>query len=286
MRTPALLIFYSIVTSQGLADQINSPGCGVTKPLGRIYNGKKIGRIDMPWMLHIKAMFMTILSPSSSKLDTVSCGGSILSPRFILTAAQCVGTGIHRAVDISVYYNTTHPGKGAFAPVEDFKAHPDYGKRPNGYDIALIKLKEPLDFDQSVRPICLPTQQVHLTNRNAFVAGWGLTNDFTITPWLHYFKTKVVPFDYCRKWYTALLREDAAGSAELVCTQAKRKSACEGDAGGPLTIWEGNGQRYVQVGVASFGAKTGGCSNQESPNVFTRVSHFVPWIRKMVQEEW
>nr|XP_054934396.1 tryptase-like [Dermacentor andersoni] len=286
MRTPALLICVSIVTSQGLADEINGPGCGVTRPIGRIYNGNKIGRIYMPWMVHIKASFMITLSPTSSRLETHNCGGSILSPRFILTAAQCVGTGNHRAVDVSVSYNTTHLRKGSYPPVEDFKAHPDYGKCRNGYDIALIKLKEPLDFDQFVRPICLPTHQVHLTNKDAFVAGWGLTSEVTIPQWIHYFKTKIVPFHYCRRAYAALLKEDAAGSAELVCTQAEYQSICYGDAGGPLTIWQGKRQRYLQVGIVSFGDMSGRCSNLHSLNGFTRVSYFVPWIRRMVQEEW
>ncbi|XP_054918310.2 tryptase-2-like isoform X2 [Dermacentor andersoni] len=267
-----------------LMDRLNPRGCGVARPLGRIYNGKKIGRLYMPWIVHVSPA--SKFDPVTHEITIQDCGGSILSPQFILTAAHCVGTGGQRAADVRVYYNTTHVGKGPFTVTKEFVAHQLYKKNSAGYDIALLKLAEPLQFDEYVRPICLPLRPRFLTNKDAFIAGWGRSNETASSPWLHYFKTKILPFHECQRTYESLQRKDAVGSAELVCAGVKGKSICVGDSGGPLTIWQRNRQRYLQVGIASFSTKRGGCTNQQHPSGFTRVSHFVPWIRRLMQEDW
>lgn len=262
-------------------DRINPPGCGVARPIGRIYNGKKIGRLYMPWIVVLSLSFKT----DPMTFNIMNCAGSILSSRFILTAAHCVGTGANRALSIQVYYNTTHIGERPFASTKHFVTHQLFKKSSDGYDIALLKLEEPLQFDQYVRPICLPLRPRRLTNKDAFVAGWGLSSNNTSSPWLHYIKTKILPFHECERAYD-YPKKGTPGSAELVCAGVKGKSACQGDSGAPLTIWRRNSRRYLQVGVVSLGSKKGGCANQPAPTVYTRVSHFVPWIRRMMQDEW
>jgi len=52
----------------------------------------------------------------------------------------------------------------------------------------------------------------------------------------------------------------------------------KGDSGGPLACMNSNGD-WVQAGIASFASMS---RPGQYPGVFTRVSSFVPWIKKTI----
>lgn len=89
------------------------------------------------------------------------CGGVVINSYWILTAAHCIHNGyvISSPNDITVRpgsykLNDTEPKKVGLVLV-----HPQYRGRFDGfrYDIGLLKLKEPLDLENSqVKPVCLP----------------------------------------------------------------------------------------------------------------------------------
>ena len=57
-------------------------------------------------------------------------------------------------------------------------------------------------------------------------------------------------------------------------------SGCHGDSGGPL-VCENTSGRMVLQGVVSWGSSI--CDALERPTVFTKVTAFMPWIKKFVQ---
>ena len=59
----------------------------------------------------------------------------------------------------------------------------------------------------------------------------------------------------------------------------KRVDSCQGDSGGPL-VCERLGERWVVYGVTSWGY---GCGVKDSPGVYTEVSAFVPWIKRVTK---
>lgn len=274
------IILSSLVAAQVLFDNINPPGCGVARVLGRVVNGKTIGRIHMPWIVHLVAKYQ--IKPRSFKL--LGCGGSILSRSFILTAAHCIHFGNRRPVSVVVRYNSTYLERGPLALANDVIPHPRFSMTTVTNDIALVKLTKPLRFDKFVKPVCLPMRRLQLVNKKAFAAGWGKTrDDGKSTDRLQYMKTKILPFRNCTTSFDSWEQQDVFSDASVICTETNGKGVCQGDSGGPVTVWRNGLQKYFQVGIISFSR---GCSKTGRPNVHTRVSHFVPWIRNMMWIRW
>lgn len=64
----------------------------------------------------------------------------------------------------------------------------------------------------------------------------------------------------------------------MICAGQDSRDSCNGDSGGPLMVNEGH---WVQIGVVSWGI---GCGKGQYPGVYTRVTSFLPWIFKNMQQ--
>jgi secreted trypsin-like serine protease len=127
---------------------INGPDCGVTSS-DRV-NGNRTKLYELPWMALLRYQ-------TKDGENMFSCGGTLISPRYILTAAHCV-TDSSNAKLVSVRLgeydlNATEDceefaGKRMCAPlpqdiaVERVLLHRDYEKTTTGDDIALVRLAE------------------------------------------------------------------------------------------------------------------------------------------------
>ena len=69
-------------------------------------------------------------------------------------------------------------GNEQIIPIDQIIVHPNYNPPVTGndYDVALIKLEEPITFNNDVRPICLPAMDF-LPGTNCYVTGWGATTE-------------------------------------------------------------------------------------------------------------
>ena len=213
-----------------------------------------------------------------------SCTGSVINDRFILTAAHC----LQQTPEVNVLSVEVHVGKhcksegfkyGKGTPIKKYLTHERYRKPGSFYDVALIELEEPLKFNQTFSPICLP----NFTGYDNFLAaGWG-KRDGT-DPYLgHAITTEadclreaelaLVPDRTCQQHYPSFDREKAlcAGGTTNVC---------QGDSGGPLmTRKDGN---MYQAGITSYGRADCGIAT-ETPSVFEKVSAHYDWIRSKTQ---
>ncbi|XP_065091142.1 chymotrypsin-1-like [Ochlerotatus camptorhynchus] len=226
----------------------------------KIVNGTDASIKDYPFMISLR-----------NSHGGHTCGGSILTNHWILTAAHCVHetmtpdlstvqvgqTEISRPVDETVYdieLVVIHPG---YDPFNSFVN-----------DIAVFKLKRPLLFGESVQPVHLPRPCFEVPESVPAVTliGWGLNEDEVAPTILQRVDYYVVPNTVCDQIH------DSTIFPEQICAAypGGGKGQCNGDSGGPLLH---NG---VQVGIVSWSIKP--CTIAPYPGILTKVSHFIDFI--------
>ncbi|XP_054262026.1 serine protease snake-like [Macrosteles quadrilineatus] len=221
------------------------------------------------------------------------CGGSLISERFVLSAAHCTNAGSKglaswvRLGDYDIF--STDDDKNRHAESREYQIierinHPEY-KSPSVYnDIALYKLKDTIKFNEYVRPICLQIDHT-FAKTYALGTGWGRVE------WggkqsgvLQKVNLTIIGRKECVDTYKASigpkLKNGIVDASQLCAGDlANGKDTCKGDSGGPLQIRLREPYcMYSQVGITSFGVR---CA-ANYPGVYTRVSHYVPWIESVV----
>lgn len=224
------------------------------------------------------------------------CGGVLIAPDLILTAAHCMDSGFSESSKSSggeerSGFSQPNPVAyigGSRVDISDPDAevipscttivHDGWnGKLLDGFDIALIKLQ----FPSQKSPCEIYDGQ--LSSGQVLTAlGWGASETKSYLPSLQKVDTlEYETLDECNvdeKWLGHL-------KPGMICADGPNgEDTCGGDSGGPLLL-EGsdNGEDQV-VGITSFG-HVEGCGRPGLPGVYTNVSHFLGWIFNEGQDE-
>jgi len=210
------------------------------------------------------------------------CGGSVIAPTKVLTAAHCVdGLNLANFQVITGRPNLRDPSAGQVLPVASGRVHPDF-QQTALHDVAVLNLAQAT----SAPPVALaqPTQSAATTFTGAVlrVSGYGAVNPFgaRLSPVLKSTFEIVRSERRCLKAYT----RDLFAPESMICALGgKRKhggrfkihtSACSGDSGGPLIADTPTGP--VEVGTVSFGGAL--CGLPQAPTVYSRVSSSLDFI--------
>lgn len=242
--------------------------CGSDEPLGTARTDQEIvgGSVAAPgaWPFQVQIQLN----------GGHGCGGSLLSERFVLTAAHCVRGRSPASLSLRFgLHDQANPGPHVQTRgVSVVHVHPNYNPATLANDVAVLELDAPVPFGARIQPLNLRRTDPAV-GTGAFVTGWGRTG--AGAPGSPVLKEALLPIE-------ATATCNAAGTLPLTVTDTMlcagyvggEDGGCHGDSGGPLVIPVGYSGGWEQVGIVSWGVGTF-CS---SYTVFARISRFTAWI--------
>ncbi|XP_039440409.1 serine protease snake-like [Culex pipiens pallens] len=238
-----------------------------------IINGEEAARGEFPH----QALLGYPVNDTAKRYE-FRCGGSLISERFVLTAAHC---GTPRVVRLGEHSLSEVEDEEDFE-VEAFFKHPNYTVKASYHDIAVVKLVELVEFDYYVRPACLWTS-VPLNLSSVIATGFGVTEFagntsdvlMKVRLQLRDRSSCAEKFEFERKFKLGVREEQLC-----VGSQKDGKDTCQGDSGGPIqVVTDGRTCMYHIVGVTSLGVS---CGVGKAENIYTQVASYLDWIEDTV----
>nr|XP_031319975.1 chymotrypsin-C isoform X1 [Camelus dromedarius] len=238
----------------------------------RVVGGDSAIPHSWPWQISLQYL--------SSGTWKHTCGGTLISPSHVLTAAHCISNTLTYRVGLGKNNLEVEDEEGSvYVDVDTIYVHENWNSFLIRNDIALIKLAESVELSDTIQVACLPEEGSLLPqDYPCYVTGWGrLWTNGPIADELQQGLQPIVDHDTCsqRDWWGSTVRDTmvCAGGDGVI-------SACNGDSGGPLNCQAESSSIWEVRGIVSFGSGLS-CNTLKKPTVFTRVSAYIDWINEV-----
>jgi uncharacterized repeat protein (TIGR01451 family) len=247
-------------------------------PVSNVIGGRPAPRGAWPWMVALA------FPDQPNGFSAQFCGGSLIAPEWVLTAAHCVYDfdtlqPIEPTdVDVILGRQDLLSSAGERIAVSAIFVYPTFNPFSFDDDAALLRLATP-----SSRPtIALADpEDSALTAPGvlATVTGWGNRSitDYDFPTNLHQVSVPIIPNELCNSAY------DGQITPNMICANPADGGidSCQGDSGGPLMSPDGAGG-WRHIGIVSFGA---GCALPNRYGVYTRTSQFKGWVDAKINNQ-
>lgn len=244
--------------------------CGIkgeSAPSSQIVNGQPATECEWRWQ-------------ASLRRGSPFCGGTLITPEWVLTAAHCVDAP-NFDVRLGGYNTSASSSKQQTRRAVKVFQHPEY--KDLGYlnDYAMVKLDSPVTIDECVGTACLPVAGADVAaGSRCWITGWGtLKSNGMPSQILQEAEVSIIGNEDCVNnfGYHGSQITDA-----MICAQGRTedgliRDACQGDSGGPL-VCESAG-RWTLYGATSWGR---GCAGENFPGVWARVHEQLSWIEDIL----
>ncbi|XP_077468230.1 transmembrane protease serine 4a isoform X2 [Stigmatopora argus] len=253
--------------TSGSVVSLSCSDCGQREPETRIVGGTAAFIEDWPWQVSLQ------------QGGQHTCGGSLVSARWVVTAAHCFSSTKRELSRWKVVSGRTHMGTLGGSSVDRIILNANYDPGLNDYDVALMRLTSPIKMGESRMPVCLPPKDLGLPpSASMVVTGWGyLEENGNISPSLQKANVPLIERSKC----SSPAVYGRAITQRMICAGflEGRVDACQGDSGGPLVHFKSS--KWYLVGVVSWGV---GCARERRPGVYSNVEEMLNWIHSVMEK--